>query len=221
MNIACVSYRDWALEIYDKLKLNFSGNHNFLIFRNKEEFDADQLINFNPDLILWYGWSWFVDDLFVDNYSSIMLHPSPLPKYRGGSPIQNQIINGEKKSAVTLFKMTRKLDDGDIYKQLPFSLVGSLDDIFKRIIALGYKATSEIINNDFILKKQNYSEATYFKRLLPVNSEITIEEIKNSSAEYLHNKIRMLNDPYPNAYIKTSDNKKLYLIKSRLDDDEK
>ena len=221
MNIACVSYRDWALEIYDKLKLNFSGNHNFLIFRNKEEFDADQLINFNPDLILWYGWSWFVDDLFVDNYSSIMLHPSPLPKYRGGSPIQNQIINGEKKSAVTLFKMTRKLDDGDIYKQLPFSLVGSLDDIFKRIIALGYKATSEIINNDFILKKQNYSEATYFKRLLPVNSEITIEEIKNSSAEYLHNKIRMLNDPYPNAYIKTSDNKKLYLFKSRLDDDEK
>ena len=67
-----------------------------------------------------------------------MLHPSPLPKYRGGSPIQNQIINGEKNSAVTLFKMTRNLDDGDIYKQIPFSLKGSLDDIFNRIIKLGY-----------------------------------------------------------------------------------
>tara|TARA_B100000965_G_C19484206_1_gene709991 strand:+ start:177 stop:839 length:663 start_codon:yes stop_codon:yes gene_type:complete len=219
MNIACISYRDWALKIYDKLELNNSKNHNFLIFRNKEEFDSEKLVDFKPDLILWYGWSWLVDNIFVDEYTSIMLHPSPLPKYRGGSPIQNQIINGEKNSAVTLFKMTRNLDDGDIYKQIPFSLKGSLDDIFNRIIKLGYKATLEIINNNYNLKKQNNSEATYYKRLHPSNSEITIEEIKNYSAEYLHNKIRMLNDPYPNAYLKTSDNKKLYLIQSRLDDE--
>ena len=219
MNIACITYRDWALKIYDKLKLNNSKNHNFLIFRNKDEFDSEKLVDFKPDLILWYGWSWLVDNIFVDEYTSIMLHPSPLPKYRGGSPIQNQIINGEKNSAVTLFKMTRKLDDGDIYKQLPFSLKGSLDDIFNRIIKLGYKATLEIINNNYTLKKQINSEATYYKRLHPSNSEITMEEIKNSSAEYLYNKIRMLNDPYPNAYLKTSDNKKLYLIQSRLDDE--
>lgn len=217
MNIACISYRDWALKIYSKLESSTSKNHNFLIFRNKDEFDSKKLIDFQPDLILWYGWSWIVDNIFVDKYTSIMLHPSPLPKYRGGSPIQNQIINGEKKSAVTLFKMTRNLDDGDIYIQLPFTLEGSLEDIFKRIIELGYKATIDIINNNYNLKKQNDSEATYYKRLLPSNSEITIDEIKNSSAEYLHNKIRMLNDPYPNAYLMTSDNKKLYLIQSRLE----
>ena len=115
--------------------------------------------------------------------------------------------------------MTRKLDQGDIYKQEPFSLEGSLDDIFERIIELGYKATIDIINNNYNLKKQNDSEATYYKRLLPSNSEITIDEIKYSSAEYLHNKIRMLNDPYPNAYLMTSDNKKLYLIQSRLENE--
>lgn len=219
MNIACISYRDWALKIYSKLESNTSKNHNFLIFRNKDEFDSKKLIDFQPDLILWYGWSWIVDNIFVDKYTSIMLHPSPLPKYRGGSPIQNQIINGEKKSAVTLFKMTRNLDDGDIFIQLPFSLEGSLEDIFERIIELGYKATIDIINNNYNLKKQNDSEATYYKRLQPSNSEITIDEIKNSSAEYLHNKIRMLNDPYPNAYLMTSDNKKLYLIQSRLENE--
>ena len=96
MNIACISYRDWALKIYSKLESNISKNHNFLIFRNKDEFDSKKLIDFQPDLILWYGWSWIVDNIFVDKYTSIMLHPSPLPKYRGGSPIQNQIINGEK-----------------------------------------------------------------------------------------------------------------------------
>ena len=49
-----------------------------------------------------------------------MLHPSPLPKYRGGSPIQNQIINGESKSAVTLFKINNKIDQGDIIYQKEF-----------------------------------------------------------------------------------------------------
>tara|TARA_B100000963_G_C22584967_1_gene652626 strand:+ start:431 stop:1093 length:663 start_codon:yes stop_codon:yes gene_type:complete len=219
MNIACISYRDWALKIYDKLESKIYENHNFLIFRKKDEFDSEKLVNFKPDLILWYGWSWKVDNIFVDEYTSIMLHPSPLPKYRGGSPIQNQIIKGEKNSAVTLFKMTRKIDDGDIYIQKPFSLDGSLDDIFKRIIELGYRATLEVINNNYDLKKQNNSEATYYKRLPPSNSEITLDEIKKCNAEYLHNKIRMLNDPYPNAYIITSDNKKLYLIQSRLDDE--
>lgn len=218
MNIACISYRDWALKIYDKLESNISKNHNFLIFRNKEEFDSEKLVDFKPDLILWYGWSWIVEDTFVKDYESVMLHPSPLPKYRGGSPIQNQIINGEKNSAVTLFKMTTKLDDGDIYKQVPFSLDGSLDDIFNRIIKLGYKATLEIINNNYDIKKQINSEATYYKRLHPSNSEITIEELKNSSAKYLYNKIRMLNDPYPNAYIKTFDNKRLYIIESKLEE---
>lgn len=217
MNIACISYRNWALEIYELLKHQFSDKHNFLIFKSREEFDSKKLISFNPDLILWYGWSWLVEDRFVNEYTSIMLHPSPLPKYRGGSPIQNQIINGEKTSSVTLFKMTKNLDDGDIYKQLSFSLSGSLNDIFNRIITLGFYASCEIINNNFKLIKQDDSKATYFKRRKPEDSEITISELKKSSSLYLHNKIRMLNHPYPNAFIKTSDNKKLYIIESKLE----
>ena len=75
-----------------------------------------------------------------------MLHPSPLPKYRGGSPIQNQIINGEKKSAVTIFKINNILDGGDIYYQKKISLEGSLNEIFDRIIKLGTEGTLRIIN---------------------------------------------------------------------------
>ena len=47
------------------------------------------------------------------------------------------------------------------------------------------------------------------------------KELQNSSAEYLNNKIRMLNDPYPNAYIKTADGKKLFIIESKLNSNEK
>ena len=72
-----------------------------------------------PNIILWYGWSWILPPNIVKEYNCVALHPSPLPKYRGGSPLQNQIINGETISAITLFKMEEGLDNGDVIKQLP------------------------------------------------------------------------------------------------------
>jgi methionyl-tRNA formyltransferase len=216
MNIACITYRDWALDIYEKVQDIYNDKHNFLMWRKKDDFDAFQLKEFKPDLILWYGWSWMVDETFVNNYESVMLHPSPLPKYRGGSPIQNQIINGEKIGAVTLFKMNEELDKGDIYQQLPMSLTGTLDDIFRRISDLGFAATCDIINNNYTLRTQDESKSSYYKRRSAIDSEITLEELKTKSAEYLYNKIRMLNDPYPNAFIKTFDGEKLYIIKSKI-----
>lgn len=216
MNIACITYRDWALDIYDKIYDIYKDKHNFLIWRTKDDFDASLLKEFKPDLILWYGWSWIVEETFVNDYESIMLHPSPLPKYRGGSPIQNQIINGEKIGAVSLFRMNEGLDKGDIYQQLPMSLTGTLDDIFRRISDLGFAATCDIINNNYTLRTQDELKSSYYKRRSLKDSEITIEELQTQSSEYLHNKIRMLNDPYPNAFIRTINGEKLYLIKSKI-----
>ena len=221
MNIACITYRNWAIDIYEKINEVYKDEHNFLIWKTKNEFDADKLKKFKPDLILWYGWSWIVEDAFVNDYESIMLHPTPLPKYRGGSPIQNQIINGETIGAVSLFRMTEGLDKGDIYQQLPLSLTGTLNEIFRRISDLGFAATCNIIEGNYTLIPQDDSQSTYYKRRSPKDSEITQHELQNSSAEYLNNKIRMLNDPYPNAYIKTADGKKLFVIESKLDSNEK
>ena len=146
-----------------------------------------------------------------------MLHPSPLPKYRGGSPIQNQIINGEKLGAVSLFRMNKGLDKGDLYQQLTMSLDGSLEDIFQRISILGFSATCNIIVGNYSLSSQDHSKSTYFKRRLPHESEITLSEIQNKPAEYLYNKIRMLADPYPNSYIKTIDQKKLVIKSAEIE----
>ena len=213
MNIACITYRDWAIDIYEKIYEVYKNEHNFLIWSEKDAFNAEALKEFKPDLILWYGWSWIVEDVFVNDYESIMLHPTPLPKYRGGSPIQNQIINGEKLGAVSLFRMNEGLDKGDIYQQLPISLNGTLDDIFRRISDIGFAATCNIIERNYNLTVQDHTKSSYFKRRTPKDSEITIEELEHKTSEYLYNKVRMLADPYPNAYIKTIDGRKL-IIKS-------
>ena len=211
MRIACISYRDWALEIYDQI-VNITNN-TCLIIRSRDQFSEEVISDFKPDVILFYGWSWIVSENITSKFKCVMLHPSPLPKYRGGSPIQNQIIAGEKESKVTLFFMNEEMDAGDIIAQKHYSLDGSLADVLKRITKIGIELTLQhIVNVDNIFSTpQNSQLATYCKRRKPSDSEITIEELMIKPAEFIYNKIRMLADPYPNAYIKTIDNKLLYI----------
>jgi len=146
-----------------------------------------------------------------------MLHPSPLPKFRGGSPLQNQIIRNIKKSAVTIFKINEVIDGGDILYQSKLSLKGSLNDIFERMSKIGLKGTQKILNSKKTKqKKQIHNKATYYKRRKPEESEITIKELKKSDPVYIYNKLRMLDDPYPNPFIKIK-NKKLIIKSFKID----
>ena len=218
--ILCITYRDWANKIYDRLE-NIFPEYDFKIVRSREEYKTQNHIeDFKPDIILWYGWSWIIPEDLVDRYDCICLHPSPLPKYRGGSPIQNQIINNEKVSAVSIFKMNKGIDDGDIIRQLPMSLDGNISDIFNRMTDLGVSATCDFIKNGFNLQKQNHNEMTYYKRRKEEDSEITLQELENESAVYLYNKIRMLTDPYPNAYIVDKDGNKIYIKNAYIEKDQ-
>jgi len=210
IKILCVGYREWALKIYNKLAQNYNNGEVFII-KSHEEYIDFFVTDYNPDFILFYGWSWMVSKDIINNYKCIMLHPSRLPKYRGGSPIQNQIIRGENNSAVTLFLMDENMDSGPIVFQEEMSLSGKINDIFDRIEDLGYKGTIQFLDNPTDGVEQKDDEATYFERRSEEQSEITLGDLKNKSAEYLYNKIRMLDDPYPNAFIKTRDNKKLLI----------
>ena len=147
-----------------------------------------------------------------------MLHPSPLPRYRGGSPIQNQIINGEKNSKVSIFIMNNEIDAGDIVAQENISLEGSIHDIFSRIEEAGVRLTINLLDSGLNPAAQNHAEATYCKRRTPEDSEITLEELSVSKASYLYNKIRMLGDPYPNAFIRTVDGKRLLIKDAEIRD---
>lgn len=210
MKIACVGYRAWAIDIYRDLKRELP-EHEFFLQLSELDFCEVGLAEFEPDLVLFYGWSKIISDDLVTKYNCLMLHPSPLPKYRGGSPIQNQIIRGETKSAVTIFLMDEGVDTGPIAKQEELDLSGSLNDIFERISVIGLKLTLEIVREGLRVYEQDDENATYFSRRKAHESEITIDELSNQSSLYLYNKIRMLQDPYPNPYIKTIDGKKIVI----------
>ncbi len=206
--VLCVGYREWALNIYSKIAQNYKDG-DVRVIESYDEYCNSLVKEYNPDFVLFYGWSWMIDKDIIGDYKCIMLHPSKLPKYRGGSPIQNQIIRGEKDSAVTLFIMNEKMDSGNIVFQEPMSLSGSINDIFNKIEELGYKGTMQFLGNPTDGVKQIEEDATYFKRRTEQQSEITIKELREQPAQYIFNKIRMLQDPYPNAYFQSKDGKKI------------
>ena len=103
-----------------------------------------------------------------------MLHPSPLPKYRGGTPLQNQIINDDLDSAVTIFKMTSVMDAGPICSQEYLSLRGDLSVIFSRIVSIGTRMTLDIINNGISFVEQDHNSATVFQRRKPFEAKIHV-----------------------------------------------
>ena len=213
MKIVYYGYRDWSFDIFRNVKLK----DKYLITTQ----DYDIIEGVNPDLVFFVGWSYIIPDHIVNNYTCVCLHPSPLPKYRGGSPIQNQILNNEKESAVSFFIMDEGLDTGDILYQSSFSLNGSLGDIFDRISILGDEGINYIIDNfnDLvkIRTKQNNNNVSFFKRRRKADSEIKLSDFEKYDPEYLYNKIRCLNDPYPNAFIKCKNGRKLFIISARIE----
>ena len=213
MKIICFGYRDWALNIYESLSKD--KKHKFIIFNKKKYLTYKNIAKINPSLILFYGWSTIIPKRIINEYRCLMLHPSKLPKFRGGSPLQNQIIRGLQSTYVTIFKMNNNIDEGNILINKRISLKGNMDEILFRIESVGIELTKIILSKNLKEKPQDNKKATYYKRLKN-NSEITIDDLKNSKGVDLYNRIRMLGDPYPNAYIKTKDGKKLFIKIAKL-----
>lgn len=216
INILGFGYRNWAVDTFCTLQM---FGYNLQIERNKDKVEETFVDSVKPDLILFYGWSWRVPDWLIDKYMALCLHPSPLPQYRGGSPIQNQILNGEKESAVSIFRLTKDVDEGPLCSQVKYSLDGNMNEILSRIRYIAVGETKRIIE-DYMNGGINFwdqeGEYTIYKRRQPYESEITKEEIDNYPAKYLYNKIRSLQEPYPNAYIICRDGKKLFITGAHL-----
>lgn len=221
-NILLCGYRDWFTKIHADLINNKELNKNFNFITCKDTEELNKTISEQQiDYIFFLGWSWILKKDILDKHTCICLHPSKLPLYRGGSPIQHQIINGETTSAVTFFIMDEKVDHGPIVWAKEFSLEGNLEEIFNRIADIGSIGMNEILNfinsNDRVEStEQNHSKSTYFKRRTPEQSEIKIEDLQNQTAEQIYNKIRALQDPYPNAYILCKDGTKLYIQQAKI-----
>ena len=217
MKILCFGYREWALKIYRQLAEYYPDKSFIVISGNKITALTQITEAIQPDIVLFYGWSDYIPESVYSKWECLMLHPSCLPKYRGGSPIQNQIQDGVIKSCISIFKISKGIDAGKLYGQSPLSLRGDLDEIFERMIDIGFQLTCNILENNYTITEQDDSKATYCKRRKPSESEVTINDLQHMSAQQLYDKVRMLNsDTYPRVFIKMNCGNKVFFNKVSL-----
>ena len=187
------------------IKLLAEG-HNLPIYQPrvaKEKEFIDLIRNLEPDLIVVvaYGQILPKEILDIPPLGAIGVHPSLLPKYRGAAPINWAIINGERITGVTIFRLCEKLDSGDIILQraieiLPGETAGGLSDRLAKFGAdLLLEAIKDMKEGRIHLVKQDEDLASYAPCLKKEDGLIDWER----SAKEIANLICGL-DPWPSAY---------------------
>ena len=123
---------------------------------------------------------------------------SLLPKYRGASPIQQSVLNGDSKTGITTMYMEEQMDTGNIIEQSEIEIerTDTSKTMFEKLAILGAKtlvSTLRMIeenNGNIVSIKQNDDDATYTSM---ITKEMAIIDF-NKSFEEIYNKIRGLND---------------------------
>ena len=193
MKIVIANSKNWF-----SLNKEISDFHEIKTIENVCDLQQSVLEDFAPDFIFFPHWNWTVPKCIHEKYKCILFHTAPLPYGRGGSPIQNLILNGFKEAPVCALKMTDELDAGPIYAKKNVSLKGNLENILESI----NKVINCLIRD--ILKKlpepqQQSGDKCIFKRLKPSDSELP----KTGELEEIYDRIRMVDHPsYPSIFIR-------------------
>lgn len=226
MRVAIVGYRDWAIKLGADVVWSAKHSENEALTKVHISVDSAAPGAYPGfDLTFFVGWSDMVPEEYYSKRLSLVLHPSPLPRYRGGSPIQHQIMQGETVSAVTLFKLDAAypgVDTGPIAWQMGYSLEGYLPEILDRIAVVGARGVLDCITafaegRLVFVPQDKHAPFSVHPRRTPGMSEITTTEL-GWAAEALYNKVRALQHPYPEAFIRTQDGKRLILERVRVEE---
>jgi len=152
---------------------------------------------------------------------TINVHGSLLPQYRGAAPINRAIMNGEKETGVTTFKLKHQIDTGDILLQekLPIGENENAGELHDRMKVAGasllVKTITGLLNNDI----EETSQANIDPSLLKHAPKIFAEDCRidfSLSAEEIHNLVRGL-APYPGAFTMLNEKiLKIYRTELRL-----
>jgi len=178
-----------------------------------------QIKAISPTVILVMGWYYMVPKRIRElaTHGAWGIHASLLPDYAGGAPLVWAMIHGEERTGVTLFRLDNGVDDGDIIAQRSF-VIGPKDTI-RGVYAKATRASKSILLNALsdmnavTYSPQDKSRIKRYPQRKPEDGEIDLSR----PAEDLYNFIRAQSSPYPGAFVRTTDGKKLVIEKARIE----
>ncbi|MFO6295925.1 bifunctional UDP-4-amino-4-deoxy-L-arabinose formyltransferase/UDP-glucuronic acid oxidase ArnA [Rahnella selenatireducens] len=165
---------------------------------------VDRIHALQPDVIF----SFYYRNMLSEEILSLAprggfnLHGSLLPRYRGRAPVNWALLNGETETGVTLHKMVKRPDAGDIVGQQKVAITA--DDTALKLHAKVREAAKELLTKllpemkagKITLTPQDETQASYFGRRTAADGEIHWHK----SATEINNLIRAVTEPYPGAF---------------------
>ena len=182
---------NWLLH-YCKKFININKKYNIKIFYNFKKI-------FNYDYIFVLGFTKILPSYFLQRNNLVMvIHESDLPKGKGKSPIQWQILDNKSVIRVNLIRLIKKLDGGDIILSDKITFNGS--ELYDEIRYKQAEKTLEIINKFLKLKKVKFKKQigkeTFFKSRSKVDSKLNFK----ASIKKNFNILRIANNKYWPAF---------------------
>lgn len=164
---------------------------------------VDDIRALNPDVIVTAAFGQMLSREFLEiaPYGVINVHASLLPKYRGSSPIQWAVVNGETETGITIMKTAYKMDSGDIItqKEVAIGEDETAGELFEKLSHAGapelVKALDLLEDGKATFTPQDESKATYFPMLKKEDGEVDF----SLPAHDVVCRIRGFN-PWPSAF---------------------
>ena len=176
----------------------------------------------HPDVIITLAYGQIVPQGLLDipTLGCINLHGSLLPKYRGAAPIQYSLMNNDKETGMTLMKMVKEMDAGEMYatEKVEISLEDNSTSLFKKMgeaaLRLILRELPKYLNCESVGVPQDESQVSFAPSIKPEEEKLDL----NKSKEELFGYIRALSD-YPGAYLYFGEGK-LKVYRSKIISDE-
>jgi UDP-4-amino-4-deoxy-L-arabinose formyltransferase/UDP-glucuronic acid dehydrogenase (UDP-4-keto-hexauronic acid decarboxylating) len=168
---------------------------------------VERIASLAPDVLFSFYYRHLVGKriLAIPRHGCVNLHGSLLPRYRGRSPLNWQLVNGEEVSGITLHHMVPKADAGDIVDQESVA-VGPDDtalDLYEKLLGAGRRVLErridELLTGKAPRRAQDESLSTCVGRRTPEDGCIDWSR----SAREIHNLVRAVAPPWPGAFCDT------------------
>ena len=152
------------------------------------------LLQLDFDFLIVAAYGKIIPDWMLESpkIMSINVHYSLLPKYRGASPIQSCLLNGDKKTGISFIKMSNKLDEGECIQKYEIEVhpdhnkITLEDELCNLAIENIYSVLCDITQKNITLLKQDNNESSYCKKIDKKDSMINF----TMSSGEIYNKFR-------------------------------
>ena len=169
--------------------------------RLRDDDVVSELLSIKCDFIVVAAYGQILPKEILEHAPCINLHASILPSYRGASPIQQTLLNGDKQTGVTAMLMDEGLDTGDIIKieKIDVNEDMMVEELFEKLTILACGLTIDVLKNfeNYTLQKQDETLASHCKKITKADGEIVFDD-----ALALYNKYRAF-IPWPGIYLKS------------------